>query len=384
MARRKTQRSTADTANNNNTSSDTALDTSGAPDNEALQFDDDQDDNQGDQQTQQTQIDNETGTGDDEGPTHTVNEDYAVVDMDVRLIKPNPMRTPSEEAIAEMAKSIAAVGLQNPIVVGHDYVIVSGNTRYAAACKLGHATIPARFAYDRKGNAISSGQAAAVAATIAENLARRDLLPHELGKTYAEAISSGAYSSASELARSIGVSVASVTAYTNLASKATPMMIKMLSDGVLAPTAALRLAAKYDGEALDAVLAELMAAADGKRIGVAAADNRAVVDRRTQSDRPRRTATEGKRLGRRPSVAVLSDDALKTATTGITGRIRREQPIEDGGLGGYTVSLTVTVHHPDETFARFNPAKVVQAAFAMLPTKDIVAELEAARQSLVS
>jgi ParB-like chromosome segregation protein Spo0J len=53
----------------------------------------------------------------------------------------NP-RTHTPEQIAQVAGSIAEFGFVNPILIGADRVIIAGHARFAAAQKLGLATVP--------------------------------------------------------------------------------------------------------------------------------------------------------------------------------------------------------------------------------------------------
>src|SRR5882724_2823196 len=65
----------------------------------------------------------------------------------VHDIKPygnNPRH--NEHAVAAVAASIHAFGFRQPIVIDEDGVIVVGDTRYKAACKLGLETIPVHVA----------------------------------------------------------------------------------------------------------------------------------------------------------------------------------------------------------------------------------------------
>lgn len=84
-----------------------------------------------------------------EGTTEPTSVRYA--EIPVERIRPNP-RQPrevfDEEALAELAASIAAIGLLQPVVVRPDgeagsYVLVAGERRWRAVSSLGHAVIPA-------------------------------------------------------------------------------------------------------------------------------------------------------------------------------------------------------------------------------------------------
>src|SRR5215471_17127264 len=70
-----------------------------------------------------------------------------VVMRDVSTIRPyanNPRR--NDHAVAAVARSIAAFGFRQPVVVDEDGVIVVGHTRYKAALKLGMTEVPVHVA----------------------------------------------------------------------------------------------------------------------------------------------------------------------------------------------------------------------------------------------
>lgn len=62
----------------------------------------------------------------------------------------------NEQAIGKVAASIAEFGFKQPIVIGPDNVIIAGHTRYAAAQKLGLATVPVVIAADLTPNQIKA------------------------------------------------------------------------------------------------------------------------------------------------------------------------------------------------------------------------------------
>ena len=82
-----------------------------------------------------------------EEPAAAAPADFAQIPVD--LVKPNPSqprRRFDEAAIDELAASIAAVGVLQPIVVTPDegeYVLIAGERRWRAAKKAGLAHIPA-------------------------------------------------------------------------------------------------------------------------------------------------------------------------------------------------------------------------------------------------
>lgn len=71
-----------------------------------------------------------------------------VKDTPVGDIKPYPTnpRIISDEAVASVAKSIETFGWQQPVVVDKSGFIIVGHTRYLAAKKLGHKTVPVQQA----------------------------------------------------------------------------------------------------------------------------------------------------------------------------------------------------------------------------------------------
>ena len=100
-----------------------------------------------------------------------------VMRLPVRLIDPNreqPRRAFDEEAMRELADSIAAVGVLQPIIVcreGERYSIVAGERRYRAARLAGLEEIPAIVRDWEKQTRLE--------AALIENLQRNDLNPVE-------------------------------------------------------------------------------------------------------------------------------------------------------------------------------------------------------------
>jgi ParB family chromosome partitioning protein len=102
----------------------------------------------------------------------------AVREIPLELINPNPYQTRThmdEAALAELAASILANGVVQPIVVRYidigRYELIAGHRRWAASQRAGKATIPALV------RQVSDEQA--VEMTIVENLQREDLNPME-------------------------------------------------------------------------------------------------------------------------------------------------------------------------------------------------------------
>ncbi len=109
------------------------------------------------------------------------------LEIDVELIDRNPFQTRTnfdETKLAELATSIIASGVVQPIVVRHGvnhrqdgrYTLITGERRWLASKKAGKATIPAIV------REVSNLQAMEM--TIVENLQRADLNPMEQAHAY--------------------------------------------------------------------------------------------------------------------------------------------------------------------------------------------------------
>ena len=105
------------------------------------------------------------------------------LEIDVKQIDRNPFQTRTrfdEEALGELAQSIAATGVVQPIVVravaGGRYQLIAGERRWLASQKAGKATIPAIV------REVSDEQTMEM--TIVENLQRADLNPMEQARAY--------------------------------------------------------------------------------------------------------------------------------------------------------------------------------------------------------
>ena len=109
------------------------------------------------------------------------------LEIDVELIDRNPFQTRTnfdEDKLAELAISITATGVVQPIVVRHGvnhrqdgrYTLITGERRLLASKKAGKATIPAIV------REVSNLQAMEM--TIVENLQRADLNPMEQAHAY--------------------------------------------------------------------------------------------------------------------------------------------------------------------------------------------------------
>ena len=127
----------------------------------------------------------------------------AVVELDVGSIEPNPeqpRRIFDDEAIGQLAESIASVGVVQPILVAQEngyYRIIAGERRWRAARAAGLTKIPAIV-----GN-YTEGQKIEVA--LVENLQRQDLNPIEEAGGYERLIAEYGYTQ-EKIARAVGKS----------------------------------------------------------------------------------------------------------------------------------------------------------------------------------
>ena len=106
------------------------------------------------------------------------------LEIDVQVIDRNPFQTRTSfdpEKLSELAKSIAASGVVQPILVrglpGGRYQLITGERRLLASKEAGKSTIPAML------REVSDEQAMEM--TIVENLQRADLNPMEQARAYA-------------------------------------------------------------------------------------------------------------------------------------------------------------------------------------------------------
>jgi ParB family chromosome partitioning protein len=106
-----------------------------------------------------------------------------VIDLEIDKIEVNPYQPRThfnEEAIEELAESIKALGIIQPVTVRklgrNQYQLVSGERRYRAAKSLGFDSIPAfvRIANDQE----------TLEMALVENIQRRDLDPIEVALSY--------------------------------------------------------------------------------------------------------------------------------------------------------------------------------------------------------
>src|SRR6187401_2558589 len=131
----------------------------------------------------------------------------ALRELPVGSIKPNPFQPRREfdpEALSELAASIEASGLLQPVIVrstGSGYELVAGERRWRAVQQLGWARIPAvvRDVDDR----------ALLTLALIENLQRDDLSPMDEARGY-DRLQSEFQVSQSEVARLVGRNRATV------------------------------------------------------------------------------------------------------------------------------------------------------------------------------
>ena len=130
--------------------------------------------------------------------------------MDLELIEPwegNPRKSFDETALAELAQSIAANGVQQPIVVRWlpdrgMMSIVMGESRYRASLLAGKKSIPARIR-------LCMDDQTALELALTENAQRKDLTPMETARALQRLVGMGAKQSG--LAKRLGMSESAVS-----------------------------------------------------------------------------------------------------------------------------------------------------------------------------
>jgi len=137
----------------------------------------------------------------------------SVLEIDLDLISPNrfqPRQRFDRERLAELAESIKASGVVQPIVVrrvGSGYEIVVGERRWRAAQMAGLSKIPAIV---KEYSNIET-----LATALIENVQRADLNPLEIATTFEKLIKEAGLSH-SQLAKRVGMQRSSVTNYLRL------------------------------------------------------------------------------------------------------------------------------------------------------------------------
>ncbi len=288
---------------------------------------------------------------------------FEVYEIPVARLKPNPSRTPSEEAVVRMVKSIKRNGLLTPIIVGKELErVVAGNTRLAAYKAMNRETIPCRVAFDANGEALSSKDTGALFQTLVENIERTDMSEISKAKAYKKIIDDGICQNAKELAHNMGVSSSVISRSLALLDKSTKAMREAIESGTIAPSSAYNIIAKVDSpQDQDALLKNLIDAGNGK-VTQTAAESGA-------------RASKGKyKTGRKPSKAPLSPEVLLTEETGVSGVVVKNVAKE------IELVLAMSIPMDGDNFTRFDLAKKVQARLAKIDEKKLRAELETARK----
>ncbi|MBM3707163.1 MAG: ParB/RepB/Spo0J family partition protein [Actinobacteria bacterium] len=139
-----------------------------------------------------------------------------IIDLPISKIIPNknqPRQNFNEESLNELAESIRAFGVIQPIIVrsagkGDMYEIISGERRYKAAKKLNFSSIPGII--NQGVDDISSLEMALI-----ENIQRDNLTPIELSHTFKQLIEEFKLTH-EELSKRIGKSRAAITNYLRL------------------------------------------------------------------------------------------------------------------------------------------------------------------------
>lgn len=113
----------------------------------------------------------------------------------------NPRGPVSAESVQELADSIRAQGILQPLVVAPDGVIIAGHRRYEAAKLAGLTEVPVVVRV--------MSEAEILSAMLVENLQRADLTPVQEARSYQQLLDMGM--SLSGIALAVGKAVATVT-----------------------------------------------------------------------------------------------------------------------------------------------------------------------------
>ena len=158
-------------------------------------------------------------------------KEKGVTEIPLEKLVPNPQQPRkdfSEEKLAEMANTIKAYGVIQPVLVHKEkeqYILVAGERRYKAARMAGLKTIPAIVKeYNSK---------ELIEIALVENLQREDLNPIEEANAYKRLLDEFNFSQ-EELARKIGRSRSSIANTLRLLTLEEEIK-KYLSDGKLTP-----------------------------------------------------------------------------------------------------------------------------------------------------
>jgi ParB family chromosome partitioning protein len=155
---------------------------------------------------------------------------YRVVELPIDSLAPNPRQprtTFSAETMAQLAESIRANGVLQPVIVravgDHSYQLVAGERRWRAAKLAGLQTVPAVI------HGLSDSQALEVA--LVENLQREDLAPLERAAAYQHYLDSFG-GTIEDLSRRLSESRANISNYLRLL-KLRPEVCYLLGTGEL-------------------------------------------------------------------------------------------------------------------------------------------------------
>lgn len=153
-----------------------------------------------------------------------------LIEIAVGDVVPNPNQPRlhfDEESLAELAESIAQVGVLQPVLVrqvGEGYQLVAGERRWRAATRAGLATIPAVVR-------TAAGELAAVAEALVENLHRQDLTALEEAAAFLQLIEDFGLTH-DDVAQRVGKSRSAVTNTLRLLGLP-PEVQRLLADGKL-------------------------------------------------------------------------------------------------------------------------------------------------------
>lgn len=159
----------------------------------------------------------------------TVDEPASLVDVPIDDVVPNPLQPRvhfDEDSLAELATSIAQLGVLQPILVrpvDGVFQLIAGERRWRAARRAGLTTIPAMVR--------TSDDLGAVEEALVENLHREDLTPLEEAAAYQQLIEDFELTH-DDIARRVGKSRSAVTNTLRLLGLP-PAVQHLLADGKL-------------------------------------------------------------------------------------------------------------------------------------------------------
>ena len=168
--------------------------------------------------------------GDGDGPGH--GSGLGLRNLDVKSISPNPNQPRihfDDEALGELAASIRAVGVLQPILVrpkpgGADaFEIIAGERRWRASQRAGLTTIPALVR--------ESEDVASVEQALVENLHRQDLTPLEEAAAYKQLLDDFSMTH-EQVAEKVGKTRSAITNSLRLLGLSPPIQ-QLLADGRL-------------------------------------------------------------------------------------------------------------------------------------------------------